>query len=100
MIEQDIQNRIKFLSDKIERNEATLQDYYAYEKLLIASGVDQYKIQSKLNEAGFESLEDYYNKRQAAKTLQQKREINDAAVLGALVGLGIGVLIGLSTKSK
>lgn len=90
-------NELELLSQKIEKNTATLDDYKRYEKLLLNGGLSHNYIFSYLNRAGFQTWEEFI-------TARQKKEDNkdkEALVVGGLVGLGLGLLLlGLFSEGK
>ncbi len=77
------------LTRAIEANTASLADYHRYEELLRQSGLDHSYIFSYLHDAGFDTWEAFYRARQD-KERQQRVE---SAVVGGLVGIGMGVLL-------
>lgn len=76
------------LTHKIENNTATLQDYERYEALLLQGGLPLDYIYSYLDRAGFNSWEGFL----AARQSKARREMIGGAIIGGLVGLGLGVL--------
>lgn len=76
------------LTHKIENNTATLQDYERYEVLLLQGGLPREYIYSYLRRAGFNSWEEFL----AARKNKARREMISGAIIGGLVGLGLGVL--------
>lgn len=76
------------LTQKIEFNTATLPDYQRYEELLLQSGLPRNYIYSYLRRAGFNSWEDFV----AARRSKERRQMISGAIIGGLVGLGLGVL--------
>jgi hypothetical protein len=89
MKNQMIINELELLSNKIEQNTATLDDYRRYELLLLNGGLSHDYIYSYLNRVGFNTWEDFISARQ-----QKERDKNiEASVVGGLIGLGLGLLL-------
>ena len=81
-------NELEVISKKIENNTATIEDYKRYEYLLQSGGLSHDYIYSYLIRAGFNSWEDFIAAR-------KKKENNDkeASLVGAIIGLGLGLLL-------
>ena len=82
-------SELELLSRKIEQNTATLEDYKRYEVLLLNGGLSHNYIFSYLNQAGFRTWEDFV----AARQKKQNDKDKEAALVGGLVGLGLGLLL-------
>ncbi len=89
---------LEALQAKIRSNSASLADYERYEEILITNGISQEQFLSVLKRNGFLSLEDYCEQRNRAKTLNQ-RYITEGAALGAILGIGAGLLMYWRIKS-
>ena len=84
-------NELEHLSNKIEINTATIEDYKRYETLLIGAGLPRDYIFAYLKKAGFNSWEDLVYARRRKEQIRQERL--EAAVVGGIVGLGVGLLL-------
>jgi len=92
-----ILGELELLTRKIETNTATIEDYKRYEVLLLNGGLTHEYIFSYLNQAGFKNWEDFIKTRQKKQTDKD----NEAALIGGLVGLGLGLLLlGILSKSS
>ena len=80
---------IRDSTDAIESNEATLEDYRRYEYLLQQEGLPKRYIYEYLERAGFYSWEDLV----AARKSKENRNLANAAAVGGIVGLGLGLLL-------
>jgi hypothetical protein len=80
-------DQLEALTKKIEQNTASLDDYKHYEKLLMNGGLTHNFIYSYLNRAGFNSWTDF------VKARQSKQQDVEASDIGALIGLGLGILL-------
>lgn len=86
MVEFD---ELEMLTNKIEKNTATLDDYKRYEHLLLKGGLSQEYIYSYLKRAGFSSWEDFVSARNDKKFSDNV----GGTIVGALIGLGIALII-------
>ncbi|MBX2916188.1 MAG: hypothetical protein KF856_13035 [Cyclobacteriaceae bacterium] len=86
------ENELRLLLDKIRANSAVLSDYQRYEQILGQNGTTSQQMEMLLRRNGFFSIEQYYNQRTAAKTLEEKRR-TDGEFLGAMLGIGGGLLL-------
>jgi len=80
---------LRNLSDKIEDNQANLEDYFQFEKHLKLGGLNENFIRGYLKKAGFRGWEDFYE----ARKKQRTSEVIGAVVVGGLVGMAAAVLI-------
>lgn len=84
-----ITSELELLSQKIEKNTATIDDYKRYETLLLNGGLSHNYIFSYLNRAGFRTWEEFVSARQR----KQSDKDSEAVVVGGLIGLGLGLLL-------
>ena len=84
----EIINELEVLTQKIERNTATLTDYDRYENLLQKGGLTHNYIYSYLNRAGFNTWDEFLQARK-----QKKNDQMSGALVGGIIGLGIGLLL-------
>jgi hypothetical protein len=91
-------NEVEFLSQKIEQNTATIEDYKKYENLLLNGGFTHEYIFSNLNRAGFWNWEEFI----AARQKKEKDKDTEANIVGGLIGIGLAILLlGIwETKNK
>ncbi|WP_338376495.1 hypothetical protein [uncultured Flavobacterium sp.] len=82
-------HEVELLSQKIEKNTATLEDYKRYENLLLNGGFTHDYIFSNLNRAGFWSWEEFI----AARQKKEKDKDTEANIVGGLIGIGLGLLL-------
>ncbi len=85
MITAQTKNELEALTRKIEHNTADLGDYQRYEQLLSSGGLSHSYIFSYLNRVGFKTWEEFVSAR-------KKKQI-EANTVGALIGLGLGLLL-------
>lgn len=78
------------LTQKIENNTASLDDYQKYENILLKGGLSQDYIHSYLNKAGFNTWEDLIRARQ---NKENGTSPLGAIALGGLIGIGLGLII-------
>jgi len=88
--------QLEILSNKIERNTATLDDYKEYEHILLNSGLKRDYIYAFINKAGFNTWEEFVN---ARKNKQKEKNIG-TAIIGGVVGLGLGLILNAMFKEK
>ena len=93
---KEIINKLEILSNKIERNTATLDDYKEYEHILLNSGLKREYIYTFINKAGFNNWEEFLK---ARKSKQNEKNIG-TAVIGGIVGLGLGLILTAMFKEK
>jgi hypothetical protein len=95
------ETELRSLLDKIRSNSANLSDYLKYEQILSDNGITADQMAMVLRRNGFYSIEQYYNQRTKAQTLDEKRR-TDGELLGAILGLGGGLLLlwGLLASKK
>lgn len=99
MLEPSEKKSLDLLSERIKRNTATLQDYYEYERLLKKIGYAESDIKSELYKQGMITWEEYIQKRNLAKTNDEKN-ILEVVVLGSLLGLALAFVISAFADSK
>lgn len=92
-------DRIKYLSKRIESNIATAEDYEQYQSILVRNGLSREQILDVMRSHGINSYNDYIVKRNEAKTFKDKNTY-EAVVLGALLGFGLGLLLGATISDK
>lgn len=80
---------LRHLADKIEQNQANLDDYFEFEKLLNLGGLNHNFILNYLNKAGFGDWEAFYQ----ARSKKKNSEIVGGVVVGGLLGMAAAVLI-------
>ncbi len=80
---------LRNITDRIEQNKASLDDYHTFEKLLNQGGLSHDFVQNYLNKAGFLDWKDFYNARLAKKN----KEIVEGVVVGGLLGMATAVII-------
>lgn len=99
MTEQE--SELRSLLDKIRSNSANLNDYQKYENILSKNGITADEMAMVLRRNGFYSIEQYFNQRTKAQSLDEKRR-TDGELLGAILGLGGGLLLlwGLLASKK
>ncbi|MCU0439148.1 MAG: hypothetical protein MUC49_14720 [Raineya sp.] len=83
-----VYQEIRYLSQKIENNRASLEDYKRYEKLLLSQGISHDYLFTELKKAGFTTWEQFLH---AKKEKQDERNLEIAT--GFIAGIGIGVLL-------
>ena len=98
IVSKATKDRISRLSEQIKWNRASLEEYREYRDILLRYGVPQEKIQRILSQSDFHDIDEYAKARMSAITLEHKKKMNDAIITGALLGLGIGIIIGLVSK--
>lgn len=84
------------LTQKIESNNATLNDYKRYEQLLVEGGLSREYIFSYLQRAGFNTWEELVQARRTKEN--EKKERNESLTVAAIVGIGIALLISAFQK--
>lgn len=91
-------HELEILTQKIEQNTANLEDYNRYETILLQGGLSSDYIHSYLNRAGFSNWSELV----IARRNKEIEKSNNAGVIGAIVGLGLGLLIAeiFGDKSK
>jgi hypothetical protein len=82
-------DELEWLAEAIRNNTASLDDYQRYEQLLLWSGLPREYIYSYLQRGGFNSWQEFVAARQSREDAGQI----SGAVIGGLVGLGLGVLL-------
>ena len=82
-------SQLETLSKKIEVNSATLDDYKQYEYILLNSGLTKEYIYTFLTRAGFNNWEDFVS---ARKDKEKEKNIG-TAIIGGIIGLGLGLII-------
>jgi hypothetical protein len=94
----NLYHELEILTRKIEQNTATLDDYNRYETILLQGGLSSDYIHSYLIRAGFSNWNDLV----LARRNKEQEKSQNAGVIGALVGLGLGLLIAeiFGEKSK
>jgi len=85
----NLYEELEVLTHKIENNTAELHDYRRYEYILKQGGLSQNYIYSYLNRAGFSSWEELVEARKG----KELSNAVGATFIGALIGLGIGLII-------
>jgi len=81
--------QLEVLSRKIETNTATLDDYKQYEFILLNSGLTKEYIYTFLTRAGFKNWEQFVS---ARKDKQKEKNIG-TAIIGGIIGLGLGLIL-------
>jgi hypothetical protein len=85
-------NTLDLLTERIKRNTALLADYYEYERLLKKIGFKEIDIKSELYKQGLRTWEEYLQKRNLAKTSEEKN-VFEVVILGSLLGLALAFVI-------
>lgn len=88
-MENNLITELDVLSRKIEQNTASLSDYKRYETILLKGGLSHNYIFNSLNQAGFETWEQFI----AARKKKEKNDDVEAGIVGGLIGLGLGMLL-------
>ncbi len=95
-LDSNTEQRLIQLRNKIESNNANLDDYSEYETILTNTGkFSKDDILGRLKKYGFMDWKDYYSARQA-KIFSDKKVINkntEGELLGSILGLGLGVIL-------
>lgn len=86
---------LRELTDKIEQNQANLDDYLRFEQLLNQGGLGHEFILNYLNKAGFRDWSDFCEARQWKKN----SEIIGGVVVGGLLGMAAAVIINALQKN-
>jgi hypothetical protein len=89
-------NELEQLTELIENNSASLENYKRYEQILINGGLSRDFIFSYLNRAGFNSWEEFVNARQNKES--EVKEKKESWAVAAIIGIGIGLLISALKK--
>tara|TARA_B110000211_G_C13938152_1_gene490370 strand:+ start:347 stop:631 length:285 start_codon:yes stop_codon:yes gene_type:complete len=89
-------NELEQLTELIENNRASLENYKRYEQILINGGLSRDFIFSYLNRAGFNSWEEFVNARQNKES--EVKEKKESWAVAAIIGIGIGLLISALKK--
>lgn len=89
-------SELELLSNKIEANTATLDDYKKYEFILLNSGLTKDYIYTFLNRAGFNNWEEFV----LARTDKQKEKNIGTAIIGGIIGLGLGLILNAMFKDE
>ena len=92
MITVQLKNELEALTQKIEQNTASLEDYKRYETILTSGGLSHAYIFSYLNRAGFRTWEEFISAR--------KKKTTEANTVGTLIGLGLGLLLLAALSDK
>ena len=87
---------LETLTQKIELNEANLNDYKRYEELLVNGGLSRDYIFSYLRRAGFNTWEEFVHARKTKEN--ERKERNESLAVAAIVGVGIAMLISAFQK--
>jgi len=82
-------SQLEILSKKIEMNTATLDDYKQYEHILLNSGLTKDYIYTFLTRAGFQNWESFVS---ARKDKEKEKNI-ETAIIGGIIGLGLGLIL-------
>ncbi|MEP2936864.1 MAG: hypothetical protein ABJM06_00620 [Gilvibacter sp.] len=85
----NLYDELEVLTQKIENNTANLDDYNRYESILLQGGLSLDYIHSYLNRAGFRDWNDLV----LARRSKEVEKSTNAGVIGAIIGLGLGLLI-------
>ncbi len=88
--------QLELLSNKIEKNTATLKDYKMYEHILLNSGLKRDYIYAFINKAGFNTWEEFVK---ARKNKQLEKNIG-TAIIGGVIGLGLGLILNAMFNEK
>ena len=89
-------NELELLSKKIESNSADLNDYKRYENILLNSGLNKSFIYDFLNQAGFQNWEQFVS---ARKDKEKEKNIG-TAIIGGIIGLGLGLILNSIFKEE
>ncbi len=89
-------NELEMLSNKIEANSADLKDYKRYENILLNSGLSKTYIYNFLNRAGFKTWEEFAF---ARKDKEKEKNIS-SAIIGGIIGLGLGLILNSIFKDE
>ncbi|WP_248723847.1 hypothetical protein [Seonamhaeicola sp. ML3] len=89
-------SELELLSNKIEANTATLDDYKKYEFILLNSGLTKDYIYTFLNRAGFNNWEEFA----LARKDKQKEKNIGTAIIGGIIGLGLGLILNAMFKDE
>ena len=89
-------NELEQLTELIENNKASLENYKRYEQILINGGLSRNFIFSYLNRAGFNSWEEFVSARQNKES--EAKENKESWAVAAIIGIGIGLLISALKK--
>jgi len=105
VIDSNTEQRLIQLRNKIELNNANLDDYKEYETLLINTGKYSHEdIHNRLIKFGYDSWKDYYKSRQL-RVFNDRKIIDkstEGAVLGSILGLALAAIVSskLASVSK
>ena len=80
--------QLRILIDKIDANQATLEDFHSFQSILTESGLDADFILGYLEKVGFEGWGELYE----ASISKKKSAGLSRIVAGGLVGMGQAVL--------
>lgn len=92
----DALSEIKAITERIEKDTATLDDYTRYESLLLKGGLSHEMIYSSLNKAGFNTWDEFLK----ARKRKERDRWEESNLIGALIGLGLGLLLYKLIKDK
>ena len=93
--------RLDFILKRIENGKALALEYQEYEDLLLESGIVLSKIRKPLSDAGINTWQEYIDERakvQITDTDNVKKFL--VIILGAIIALGIGVIIGIKSLNR
>lgn len=89
-------SELELLSKKIETNSASLDDYKRYEGILLNSGLNKSYIYNFLNQAGFNTWEEFA----LARKDKEKEKNIGTAIIGGIIGLGLGLILNSLFKEE
>ena len=84
-----VSQRLLALRDKIDTNVAQLPHYYEYENLLTQNGYTHDEVLNHIRPYGYVNWDDYYK----ARNRYPKDRNTEGAVLGSIIGLGLGTAL-------
>jgi hypothetical protein len=90
-ISRNLYTELESLTFRIDNNSASLDDYKRYELLLVNAGLPKHYIYDYLRRAGFSNWDDFVRARKIKE--QSHQENLETAVVGGIIGLGIGLLL-------
>ena len=91
IMNNQIYSELGILSQKIEDNTASVQDYNRYEELLLNAGLQKEYILSYLKKADLKSWEDLIKARNKQGKLREENQKMNA--VGGLLGIAIGLFV-------
>jgi hypothetical protein len=99
MINQANIDQIRLLQDRIKKNIATIEDYNAYQTLLISFGRTESDFKQYLAKESLMTYDELIKER--AKFVQRKRDKDiETVVVAGLIALGLAVIISAVLDSR